>query len=1106
MIKLSAAYRAAYSMLNDDQRRAVDKIDGPVLIIAGPGTGKTQLLTTRIGRILEVTDSAPENILCLTFSDSAAATMQERLSSLIGPLAYDVTISTYHSFGSQLIQTYPDLFNLSQAIQPVDDLTLDQLLRKVIDSLEYTNPLKADLFINSIKTLISGYKRALITPDTLEQVCRANLDFINQASNIVNNYLHPGERISKAQLKLYKHILNDSRKLQPAIELSPITQLATLFNDELAAAIDEAESNAKMTALSKWKAIWLENNQTGLYRISSERTNNRQLAMAQIYRHYNELLASNNLYDYDDMILNAINGLIANPDIKLTLQERYQYILLDEFQDTNEAQLKLVELLVDNPINEGRPNILAVGDDDQAIYSFQGAHYSHMRRFYSTYRSVELISLRINYRSTPGIVGLSSNIRRQISESLDLVVKHQLSQASINNEQIIRVELPLDLKQLSWVASYVNNLIANGHQAEDIAILAPKHRLLVDLIPYLHTFDIPLSYEQKDNILDDELIVQLINCARLVLALSKMDEADADCLWPIVLSGAYWQLPVSLLWQLSWRVKDNRTNWTESILSQPKTRPIGLFFIRLSQLTTSTSFEEMLNYLSGNMPLDINEPGLKQYTSPFLHQYVSKLELQDKTLPATAWRLLGHLSILRSRVKAANENGVSLEGLIEFIDAYKQAKLKIVDTSPFIEQSSAVRLMTAYSAKGQEFKTVILIDLVDEQWGSSSRGQSAKIALPQNLRHVRIDRSNDDDKLRLLFVALSRARERLVLASYTNDVSGNSVAQLRYFDERYTDNKLQSPLLPEGSIIEQPDSALISDLASSTNWFNLHLDRFDPDRQALLKNRLDLFKLSATKLNAYSYIGKGGPIQFYLDYILQFPSATTLSSHFGVCIHEALDWQFKQTINSGHIAAIDDVIKEFENQFKKRLMSNNDYEHYLNRGIRCLRSYFEQTDIVNRADDLSEEQFDVSYNGMRLVGNIDRLIIDKAARSIKIIDFKTGKSYAKWNHDIKSFHHARQMYFYKLLVENDRRFKNYQVTSAAIQFVEPDVDDNSIKSLSLSFEQAECAKLNNYLTVVWDNIMRLDFPDCSGYTDTLKGIRNFEADIIKNSKTALTAN
>lgn len=187
-------------------------------------------------------------------------------------------------------------------------------------------------------------------------------------------------------------------------------------------------------------------------------------------------------------------------------------------------------------------------------------------------------------------------------------------------------------------------------------------------------------------------------------------------------------------------------------------------------------------------------------------------------------------------------------------------------------------------------------------------------------------------------------------------------------------------------------------------------------------------------------------------------------------------------------------------------MSNNDYEHYLNRGIRCLRSYFEQTDIVNRADDLSEEQFDVSYNGMRLVGNIDRLIIDKAARSIKIIDFKTGKSYAKWNHDIKSFHHARQMYFYKLLVENDRRFKNYQVTSAAIQFVEPDVDDNSIKSLSLSFEQAECAKLNNYLTVVWDNIMRLDFPDCSGYTDTLKGIRNFEADIIKNSKTALTAN
>src|SRR5215510_9823717 len=101
------AYQRALKQLNPAQKRAVEAIDGPVLVIAGPGTGKTQLLTTRIAHILAKTDTLPQNILCLTFTDSAAATMRERLASLIGQDAYDVTISTYHAFGSDIIRRFP---------------------------------------------------------------------------------------------------------------------------------------------------------------------------------------------------------------------------------------------------------------------------------------------------------------------------------------------------------------------------------------------------------------------------------------------------------------------------------------------------------------------------------------------------------------------------------------------------------------------------------------------------------------------------------------------------------------------------------------------------------------------------------------------------------------------------------------------------------------------------------------------------------------------------------------------------------------------------------------------------------------------------------------
>ena len=192
------AYEKALAGLNEAQKLAVTTTEGPVLVIAGPGTGKTQLLTTRIAYILANTDALPQNILCLTFTDSAAVTMRERLSGMIGQAAYDVTISTYHAFGSDLIRRFPEYFADNPDLQPIDDLGIDGIFREIIEALPFSNPLKyADAYVRDIKSLVSDAKRALLTPEDVRTVARQNLEYIAVASPIVADVLGDLVRVSK---------------------------------------------------------------------------------------------------------------------------------------------------------------------------------------------------------------------------------------------------------------------------------------------------------------------------------------------------------------------------------------------------------------------------------------------------------------------------------------------------------------------------------------------------------------------------------------------------------------------------------------------------------------------------------------------------------------------------------------------------------------------------------------------------------------------------------------------------------------------------------------------------------------------------------------------
>ena len=814
-------YQEAFSSLNPEQKHAVKQIDGPVLVIAGPGTGKTQLLTTRIAYILDVTDVLPENILCLTFTESAAITLRDRLSRLIDKSAYDVTISTYHAFGSELIRSHPDYFMSFSDMEPIDDLGIDQIIREIIYELPYNSPLKfSDNYISEVKTLVSDAKRALLLPDDLRLIAKQNEEFLKTANPIVAECLNGLVRMDKKAIPLFENLLRklEGKKFRQKTITERVTPLSELVIKSLKVAVDRVSEDGKQTPLTAWKNEWLEKDVENTFVVSSIRTQDKLRIVADIYDNYKKELVAKGLYDYDDMILQAVKTLDENDDLRFSLQEKYQYILLDEFQDTNGAQFKLVELLTNNPVYEGRPDVLAVGDDDQAIYAFQGADYSNMLYFKNKYKDVELVTLTKNYRSQTGILhtarGIAEQIEKRLNHHFPEIEKLLTSESEPDSNTVVqRLNAKSDLEQFGWVSKRIKELADEGVPLKEIAVLSPQHKYLEPLTAFLYQQHLPVHYEKRDNILDDPVINEILRMCELIIAISEANYGLADSIWPEVLSYPFWELETTKIWELSWKARDNKVNWTSTILEDDGLKVIGLMFIKLAMLTGSETLEMIIDYLIGVTPLDLQDSSeVSPYSSPFYNYYfgeslASNLAVEDKTLSnepdfrlGQFWQLLSNLTVLRAKLKDYKRNELpelSLSDLLSFVEAHKAANIKILNTSPHQEDTDAVQLMTAFRAKGQEFQAVFILACIDEAWGMKSRGQGNRLGLPPNLQFIRYAGANSDERLRLFYVALTRAKKQLYLIGYTSNFNGKSTTPLRYLSESMDENgKMISPLLP----------------------------------------------------------------------------------------------------------------------------------------------------------------------------------------------------------------------------------------------------------------------------------------------------------------------
>lgn len=1081
---MEGSFAIAYGRLNAAQKEAVDNIDGPMLVIAGPGTGKTQLLSLRVASILKETDITEENILCLTFTESAVNEMSNRLNKIIGPSASKITIDTYHGFGSNLIRQYPLYFSAFNALEPAGVLLVNKQLREIISKLSISNQFKNTTDLRDIKRLISDFKKAALMPSDVAKLAKENLEFIDQMAKLTRPLTSHFAVVSKGALDYYRQlIVPDTKQAKDS--------LSSIWNDELTLALDECDETNSLKPLSAWKRKFMVRDSDDLLIPAGTEQNKRLLDFCEVYELYLKQMDLIGRFDFDDMILKSIEALKKYPDLKYTLAEQYQYILLDEYQDTNEAQAKLIELLCDHPVNEGRPNVMAVGDDDQAIYAFQGASHSHMYNFYLRYKDVRLITLKTNYRSGQGLIDLSTSVANQIDTRLTSQIKgitKLFNSAKKDKGTVLVVNADTQANEFNWIASSIKERSKKVSYSE-IAVLAPKHKYLETLSSYLQSMKIPINYEKREDVLSDPVISQVIQIARLINSLAEGNVKLSNSLLADVLNYDFWQLNISEVWKLAWESRSTSKDWISLMLTNDHFKQIALFFIKLSSSSLSERFDLLLDQILGLSEVKIKDKKNISFTSPLYSFYKKDQSLMLSTFSA----------MLRIRnefidYSEGNNGPLRLKDYLNFIDLYENSELTMINSSPYIDSDDSVKLMTAYKAKGQEFDSVYMLSAIDGVWGPSARGKADRISLPPNLKYVRSQSLvTDDDKLRLIYVTLSRAKNNLVISSFAKNDSGNETKEIQYFAEAETAKQLSKAKMVNADPKQIKNSSLITYYQS-----NHSVLLQNANNREVLKTRLESYKLSPTDLNTFINVMYAGPEVFLNQVLLNYPKPDTMELIYGNAIHKTLDFIQRYLTTNTKVPSLKEINSEYTAQLKLYHLTSQEFKDQNEKGRQALEVYYKQNKDLLKAGDLSEISFHaegVVINDAKLHGNIDKLIIDQDNMSLVIADYKTGAPHKSWEKKVTVHLNQNQLYFYKLLVNNSKKFKKYNATKAYLHFISSKEDIKNI--LMLDFDEAREEQIKQLITAVWQHINDLNFPDISVYPKSFKGLIAFEDDLIK---------
>ncbi|MCB9817091.1 ATP-dependent helicase [Candidatus Nomurabacteria bacterium] len=1112
--------------LNAAQQQAVDTTEGPVMVIAGPGTGKTQLLASRVLHILQNNPSlSPANILCLTFTEAGQIAMQKRLIELMGEAGAHVAVHTFHSFGSEIINTHPDYFFNNVQFTPADDLSIHEVITSVLDALPARHPLTAKhegdyALIGSIKRRIQECKKAL-TPDELAGVISDGDAFVRYIEPAIidtfgTNVFTKKQFPQVAELLEVGLAYNNSSKI-----ITGIKPLHVVFNESLAAAYGTAIEEDSTKPLTVWKKDWFAKDVSKKPICKQRVVLEKLAAFAEVYSNYQHELHKRRLFDFDDMIMQAVNSIETRGDLAYELQEQYQYLLVDEFQDTNVVQMRLLRALADAPVHEGLPNVMVVGDDDQAVFAFQGAELSNILNFTETYPSAMQITLTENYRSSHNILQAARAVITQGEDRLENYVKG-IDKTLLPNATFAtaprseRWLFDIQAHEYEYVAKHIAAQIKQGTVASDIAVIAREHKQLEALLPYLFDTDVPVAYERRENALNNPQLKELLVLAKVVYYLSIDKPQVANELMPELLSADYWQLPATEIWQISLASRQIKTEyeanklWLQIMLTGTvKQKNIARFLLEAAKLSINSSLEEILDVLIGSTDAFVADSAESEavetassptIASPFKSYYFSDTNLQNK--PQAYLELLAALSAVRSSLRSYKPDIThSLQDYIHFCDLAKKAHVSIPVKMMHATGKDPVNLLSAHKSKGLEFDTVYILSATQSIWNSKGRGGG--ISLSPNLLSI-AHSPNPDDNLRLFYVAMTRAKRHLFMSSFMTSDTGKEMIPYAPLEEKTVQAIIQSPVEPM-AMPSTPHDILFR---AERHWHDKHLSVPQATLKDLLQDRINRYTLSATHLNNFLDVPNGGPHKFFLHNFLQFPSAMSPSASFGSAMHSTLEYMHSYVVKHGSLPALAKSESFMASSLQRKGLAPNEYDKYHTQAINALNALYAQRSHEFTPKQLPEQDFrrqGVRIGDALLTGKIDVLTVTK--HSATVTDYKTGTSSTTWNAQgqtnyakQKLHRYKQQLYFYKLLVDGSRTWgeQGIRATKGELVFVEPN-QQGSLDSLSLDItDEQELTRLRKIIASVWRCIVNLDFPDISVFSEDAKGITEFEDWLIAN--------
>ncbi len=1005
--------------LNPRQLEAVETIYGPVLVIAWPGSGKTQLLAARIANILATTDYLPSNILCLTFTENAAKNMRERLASMIGQDAYKVAIHTFHSFGSEVLNRYRYLTREYNDAKPIDTIESSRILDSLLEKLPWDNPYKpgyrASDTIKEVRWTIDNLKKWGITPAYYRSILDLNKLAIEQINPLIAEYwsevdvLWQKKEDKEKKILLFEKFSNMVRKLSEwEKNIGNYERFETLISRSLDEAWDKYEWDNTTKFLGSWRDIWTQKGYTWIRELKETTKLMKQFALADVFEAYQQILKERGLIDFSDMILEAIGLIESHEIVRMSLAEQYQFIMIDEFQDTNEAQMRLINSILS--VNPENPNIFAVGDDDQSIYKFQWANTKNIRDFHDTYMDTKLIILERNYRSKEEIIIQSRAIIKSELNDIGNIFPWAVKKfESIRGIWWVvwKKKFQNELEEYSWIIDDISQKIKNGGDPREIAVITKKNKTLELIAKWLLEKRIGVNLSKNESIFDNDLIILILNILRLLSSLEWSYHDEDKKLLLTILSHPCFDIDRLALWEVSKAVyhsrKETTRSWIETLAlhEDARLRNIANFFRELSLRAYTERLEDLIDYITGanhlSLPDDYDEKwntnpiqidifGEKtDFVSPLYSYYFGQLsnniwsnndisqkqEIQGgKIFSNDEVRIFSGISILYTRHLANmrafiewvrsyknGKNYLSLVHAIELLDLIEKYDLDIEVTQSIGDEKNTVNLITIYKAKWLEWSHVYVPCVTTSEyrmgkfWGSP---------LPKNLP-LEAEKDNDEDIERLIYTAFTRAKDSLTVTYSSESMSEKSLEPLPCIE-------VESPDWEEVTAVPLTSLSAILEVEKKELFALPYLG----EEREFLRDRIEkIFVMNATALQNFLNVADAGPEKFVSNTLLRFPQAKNIAASYGSAIHKALEdffsdyskkWTFMKSL----------LFESFETSLKKEGFSAKIEADYLTRWKTHLESLYSELTKGSYGELYLEYDFRTAGGGVFLVPSLQR--------------------------------------------------------------------------------------------------------------------------------------